>query len=466
MPLKQLTAAALLAFLATGIATAQDLNTTKDGTPSLVSVAPDGACVPIPDNTYTLPIAGTTGMVCKMIAVPPGTVNNPSIQLGVTHTWIGDLTVKVIPPSGSPSVTLYSRPGRTGGAGAGDSSNVINTSPLTFADSFTDDPETMGNTLSTSQNVCADDARCNYRTNRDEEATSATNLAALNAQAAAGNWQVCVGDGAGLDTGQLCAVTINVGTGGGGGGLTYTVIPSSHNFGNQAVGAVSATVNSVVANTSASGNVNITGCTFGGTNGTDFSFATAPTFPIAIVPAANASLGLRFTPAAAGPRTATLTCNTNATGAGATFGVTLSGTGASPLFASNPMPNAIISLQAGVGLSSNINGTINVSNAGNAPLTVTCTTTAPFSVIPSPLTVAAGSNGNLVVSFAPIQAGPINATLSCITNAAAPNNNVTYNLRGTGFDTTAVPSTDAIGRIMLLGLIAALGLFAVTRRNG
>jgi subtilisin-like proprotein convertase family protein len=438
---------------------------TKDGGPLRDSVDPSGTCVAIPDNGYVSPATGTTGMTCKTIAVPAGTINNPTIQLGLTHTWIGDLTVKVVPPSGSPIVTLFNRPGVPTTA-AGDSTDLINTSPLSFADAFTDDPETMGNTLSTSQVACLNDARCNYRTNRDAETGStATNLAALNGQAAAGNWQVCVGDSAGLDTGSICAVTITAGSGGGGGGATYTVTPTAHNFGNVAVGVTSATVTSTVANTTAAGgaSMQVTGCTFGGANAADFSFATAPTFPVTINAQANSALNLRFIPGAAGARAGTLTCNTNTTPA--SFVLNLTGTGANPQFASNPAPASTISLQAGVGAAAGTS-TIVVSNAGNAALTVTCTAVAPFSVTPSPLTVAAGGSGNLVVGFLPNRQGPFSSTLTCTTNAAAPLNNVSYNLIGTGFSLIAVPSSNWMGQIALFGLLAGLGLFAFARRKG
>jgi len=323
----------LAAFLAlSGAAFAQKGSDAVTSSPT-----PEG-CTAIPDNTYTAPAGNTTGMACRSVTVPAGTINNPEIVLGLEHTWIGDVTVKVIPPSGAPIVTLFSRPGRTAGTGAGSSANFAQANPLTFRDSSTNDPETMGTGLTTALAVCRDGAQlCNFRTNRDEETLpNVTNLAALNGQAAGGTWQVCVGDGADLDTGSLCTATITAGGGGGPVGPTYTVTPSTHNFPATQIGS-SATQNVVVANTAAAGGpaLNITGCTFGGTNPSDFGFVTAPTFPVSVAAGASATLPMRFTPTMPGARAGTATCTTNAPAPNASFVVTMTGTATVPF---QPVP--------------------------------------------------------------------------------------------------------------------------------
>ena len=173
---------------------------------SQAAPAPQGGCQAITDNVFVTPTAGTAGMTCLTVASGAGLVNNPVVSVGVNHTWLGDLTVKVVPPGGSPLVTLFSRPGRTGGTGVGDSSDLTSANPLSFADAFADDAETMGNTIGGTNFACADDGRCNFFTNSDEEA--AGNLATLNGLDASGMWQVCVGDGAAGDTGEICSASI------------------------------------------------------------------------------------------------------------------------------------------------------------------------------------------------------------------------------------------------------------------
>lgn len=325
---KTLVMAALVALSGTAFA--------EKGSDSVTSTPTPDGCTAIPDNGFVTPTNGTTGMVCRTIAVPAGTINNPEVVLGLTHTWIGDVTVKVIPPSGAPIVTLFSRPGRTGGTGFGSSADFAQGNPITFRDSSTNDPETMGTGLTATQAVCRDGAQvCNFRTNRDEEVLpNVTNLAALNGQAAAGNWQVCVGDGALQDTGSLCAATITAG--GAPAGPTYTVTPTAHNFGAAEIGAT-VTQNVVVANTSAAGGpaLTITGCTLGGANPGDFGFVTAPTFPVNIAAGANATLPMRFTPTQPGARAGSATCTTNAAAPNTTFTVTFTGTGTVPF---RPVP--------------------------------------------------------------------------------------------------------------------------------
>lgn len=298
------------------------------------SPVPDG-CTAIPDNTYTAPTNGTTGMVCRTISVPAGTINNPELVLGLEHTWIGDVTVKVVPPSGSPIVTLFNRPGRSG-TGFGSSADFAQANPLTFRDSSTNDPETMGTGLTASQAVCRDGAQlCNFRTNRDEEVLpNVTNLAALNGQAAGGNWQVCVGDGAAGDTGSLCTATITASAGPA--GPTYTVTPTAVNFPATEIGST-ATANVVVANTSPAGGaaLTITGCTLGGANPSDFGFVTTPAFPVSVAAGANTTLPMRFTPTQPGARAGTATCTTNAAAPNTTFTVNFAGVGTVPF---RPVP--------------------------------------------------------------------------------------------------------------------------------
>ena len=297
---------------------------------------PDG-CTAIPDAGYTSPTNGTTGMVCRTITVAAGTINNPEIVLGMNHTWIGDVTVKVIPPSGAPIVTLFNRPGQPATL-FGSSADFAQANPITFRDSSTNDPEVMGTGLTATQAVCRDGAQlCNFRTNRDAEVLpNVTNLAALNGQAAGGNWQVCVGDSATGDTGSLCTATITAGAAGPV-GPTYTVSPTSHNFGGTELGTSRSTAYTLT-NTSPAGGAALTvsGCVFGGANPSDFSLTNPPpAFPFTIPVGFFATGDVTFTPSQPGARSATLTCTTNAAAPNTTFTVTLSGTGTVPFI---PVP--------------------------------------------------------------------------------------------------------------------------------
>ena len=200
-----------LLVLVAQVASAQ--NGQKD--PDEIGVAsPTGNnCNAVPDNAYN----GTLGsMACFTIAGPSGTVQNVDLQLGIDHTWAGDLTAKVVSPAGT-VLTIFSRPG---GAEpddgvtpfcCGDSSDLISTSPLNFGDPLPNDPEQMGSTILGTQFICQDDGICDYFANPG--AGPGTNFAQFIGENAAGNWMVCLGDGAAGDTGFICDPVLNISVG-------------------------------------------------------------------------------------------------------------------------------------------------------------------------------------------------------------------------------------------------------------
>jgi subtilisin-like proprotein convertase family protein len=177
----------------------------------------DGSATPnasIADGTYD----GSLGtMACSIIdasSIPGGsTVTDVSLDLGVTHTWVGDLVTKLISPDGN-ILGIFSRAGFAeplddGTGCCGDSSGLSSSSLLSFADSFADDPETMGNTIADAQVICQDDGRCTYLANPGAVVGHA-NFAGFAGENASGNWQLCVGDSEALDTGTFASWTIHI----------------------------------------------------------------------------------------------------------------------------------------------------------------------------------------------------------------------------------------------------------------
>ncbi|MCU0756221.1 MAG: hypothetical protein MUE46_14025 [Xanthomonadales bacterium] len=426
------------------------------------SPTPDG-CTAIPDNGFVTPTNGTTGMICRTITVPAGTINNPEIALGLTHTWIGDITVKVVPPSGAPIVTLFSRPGRTGGTGFGSSADFAQTNPITFRDSSANNPETMGTGLTASQAVCRDGATplCNFRTNRDEEVLpDVTTLAALNGQAAGGNWQVCVGDGAASDTGSLCTATITASAGPA--GPTYTFTPTSHNFPATNIGA-SASFDYVVANTSPAGGADlvISGCTFGGANAADFAFGEPVTFPVTVPAGFGATGTIRFTPTAAGARAGSVTCNTNAAPPNASFTGTFTGTGVTPPLTSVPPAGAGTPALA-LGGSNPPTRVITFTNPGATAASLTCTVAAPFTATPSSVNVPANGNAIVTVGLGTASPGNYAAQMSCApAGGGAP---LLFNLTAV-VNATPVPTLGSFSVWVMLGLMLGTGLVVVASRK-
>jgi len=128
-----------------------------------------------------------------------------SVELGIDHTWVGDLTLKIFNPNGD-ELTLLSRPGRNG-TGVGDADNLVSTSPITFSDAGVTDAELMG---SAGGDVCAVDGLCDYFANPDEETSSLADFAAIVAAGDPnGTWQVCAGDSAAGDTGSIVTAALN-----------------------------------------------------------------------------------------------------------------------------------------------------------------------------------------------------------------------------------------------------------------
>ncbi|HXU44423.1 MAG TPA: proprotein convertase P-domain-containing protein [Thermoanaerobaculia bacterium] len=185
-----------------------------------------GLGLAVPDNLYTGgPPNGTGGMLCNTIAVPSGGgggdfVNDVTVQVRLTHTWVGDLTIKLVGPT-SIVTTLVSRPGvietaddGTDTAGVGDSSNLLAANPLTYEQVAVPESETMGSVpnLSTTQTICVDlGSPCNYNPNRGAALTTSEDLsAAYDGTTKVGNWQLCIGDSAGQDLGTLDGWTLTV----------------------------------------------------------------------------------------------------------------------------------------------------------------------------------------------------------------------------------------------------------------
>ncbi len=169
----------------------------------------------IPDDTYD----GTLGsMACDIIdasSIPAGsTITNVTLETGLTHTWVGDLVAKLVSPSGS-VLGVFSRPGLAeaaddGSGCCGDSSNLDAAAPLFFSDANADDAETMGNTITSSEIICTDDGRCDYFPNPGA-VVGLPNFAGFMGEDPSGDWQLCVGDSVGGDTGTVENWTLTIG---------------------------------------------------------------------------------------------------------------------------------------------------------------------------------------------------------------------------------------------------------------
>ena len=197
--------------------------------------------VPLLDDGYD----GSLGsMVCTNIdasSIPAGdAITSVTATTSITHTWVGDVTAKLVSPSGS-VLTLFNRPGFAevaddGTGGFGDSSDLLSANPLTFDDASANDAEAMGSALGSTQAICAADGICDFFPNAGAAPTPPGSFADLVGEPASGTWSLCVGDSGGGDTGTLDGWSVTIGHGGGGGTPVADVSPGTLDF-NVATGA-------------------------------------------------------------------------------------------------------------------------------------------------------------------------------------------------------------------------------------
>ncbi|MDT0556510.1 proprotein convertase P-domain-containing protein, partial [Patiriisocius hiemis] len=172
----------------------------------------------IPDNDP----AGVTNTVAIAGIPAVSNITDVELDMDIEHTWVGDVSITLTAPTGD-AITVVNRPGRTGGVGAGDSSDYATGFPITFTDASVNDAEQMGDTILGGDSVCEDDGICDYFTNPDEVggiASFADFATAINASGLDpnGNWSVLVQDEAAGDTGDFFIPELRV---------TYMVIPLS-----------------------------------------------------------------------------------------------------------------------------------------------------------------------------------------------------------------------------------------------
>lgn len=193
------------------LADCRGLNETECTVDPITQATTPASPVAITDNGYDGTIAS---MTCLDVVVPEGTrgyVNNSAfrVELTMDHTYVGDLVLKVVAPSGHVS-TLMHRPGVTtpmdnGDGTGGNSANIVSTHPITFArgvGGFMS--EALGSSLMTTQAPCRDNVYCTY------VGVSPVGPDEIQREPAVGTWRVCVGDAASGDTGTITSVELQL----------------------------------------------------------------------------------------------------------------------------------------------------------------------------------------------------------------------------------------------------------------
>jgi subtilisin-like proprotein convertase family protein len=144
------------------------------------------------------------------------TINDVTVDVAATHSWIGDLAFTINSPDATP-LTLMDRPGHpVVNAGFGDNDDLTASAPISFTDASANPAEDMGDgSTATNIVVCQGDGICDYAPD-----AALSTLAGENAN---GTWEFCVSDNAAGDTGTISSFTFNIAcTGGGSPSLTFT----------------------------------------------------------------------------------------------------------------------------------------------------------------------------------------------------------------------------------------------------
>ncbi len=139
-------------------------------------------------------------------------VNDVSLKMGIDHTFLGDLTIKIIAPD-KKLFTPLSRAGLEpnqplkddGVACCGDNSNLAATSPFTLSDKAVIPAQEMGKTLDSTKTVCKDENPainpCAFKPYHGLAPGNA--FSDFKGSMVPGTWKVCVGDSGKGDFGKL-----------------------------------------------------------------------------------------------------------------------------------------------------------------------------------------------------------------------------------------------------------------------
>jgi hypothetical protein len=320
-----------------------------------------------------------------------------------------------------------------GTTSAPQSVTVTNTSAATVTGLAVGNPSTADFTIASGSNNCGASltagASCSFSVTFDPTAAGARTGAIIIANSAANQ-------------------TLNLA------GFGLTSLPSAFVrdpalvFPNQVIATTSANQNITLAN---NGDVPLTISSVAISAG-DFAISNnCPVSPSTLNPNSTCTVGVTFTPTAAGSRTATVTITDNAPSSPQVIAV--SGLGLTPTQILEVDRKRLVFPSESVGNTANQPNpqTVTLTNTGNSPVTITGASSSSAAFVVgnscpvSPATLPPGPSGNtctLTVTFTPTAAGAAAGTLTITDSASATA--LTVTLAGTGLtDTKTVDVTPA-----------------------
>jgi hypothetical protein len=229
-------------------------------------------------------------------------------------------------------------------------------------------------------------------------------------------------------------------------GVAIEVSPSSVSFGSVAVGQ-SMTKTVTLTNTGTEA-LSVSGISVAGTGFT----ASGPRLPMSMAAGQSTSISAVFKPTGGAADTGTITITSNA--AGSPSLVTLSGTGTTGTTAAAALTVTPTTIAFGsVAVGSEQTQTVHVENTGNETATISQLTISGTGVsvsgVTAPATLAAGQTANLTVTYKPVAAGTLTASLAIVSNATDPSVVVGINATATSSTLAATPSSVSFGNVVV-----------------
>jgi len=182
------------------------------GSSKLEIVEVSGLQLPLADGAYDGSLASMVCHTFDVAADPDGVAyyGDLALTVGLDHVWVGDLTLKLVGPSGH-VLTVFNRPGGPqlpddGSGCCGDSSNLDKAFPLTFKNGGAFAPANMGKTLGTNGIICKDDFECEFKP--EPGAGPGLDFTDFVGEPVEGAWKVCLGDSNPGDPGVLDALRL------------------------------------------------------------------------------------------------------------------------------------------------------------------------------------------------------------------------------------------------------------------
>ncbi|HQZ51924.1 MAG TPA: hypothetical protein PLG23_00580 [Thermoflexales bacterium] len=198
----------------TPTATASSTSTpsaTPTATPTLTPTPTPthAACQSTSVTAYTrIPDNNATGVCVTIPYIGNGAITTISLGAVLSHTYISDLKLWLV-NTASQLLVLMMRPGQPA-TQYGSSANLVQTHPITFADTGQASAEAMGSGLTAAQNVCQQNGVCSFVPNPDGETSTFSRLGGFVGQNPAGTWLLCAADRYVNDVGAVFVVTLNI----------------------------------------------------------------------------------------------------------------------------------------------------------------------------------------------------------------------------------------------------------------